>query len=114
MFAAGIPLEKINLMKPSRKKWWAGINPHEWQDILDYIGFAQLKDSFEMKNVSDQTVALTTVYFANGSKKTIWDYGMTGTYGLETLYNRIYFWIDAIKWRVVARRPGYLGYKGEF
>lgn len=96
------------------EKMTASINPHEWQDLLDYIGFAQLKDSFELKNVSDQTVALTTVYYANGSKKTVWDYGMTGTYGLETLYARIRFWIDAIKWKVVAQRPGYLGYKGEF
>jgi hypothetical protein len=96
------------------EKMMANINPHECQDLLDYIEFDQLKDSFELKNVSDQTVALTTVYFANGRKKTVHDYGMTGTYGLETLYARIKFWTDTIKWRVVAQRPGYLGYKGEF
>jgi hypothetical protein len=96
------------------EKMVANTNPQEWQDLLDYIKFSQLKDSFELKNVSDQTVGLTTVYFANGSKKTVWDYGMTGTYGLETLYARIRFWIDTMKWKVVAQRPGYLGYKGEF
>ena len=96
------------------EKMVGSINPQEWQDLLDYIRFAQLKDSFELKNVSDQTVALTTVYYANGGKETVRDYGMTGTYGLETLYSRIYAWIDTIKWKVVARRTGYLGYMGEF
>jgi hypothetical protein len=96
------------------EKCTANINPHEWQDLLDYIGFARLKDSFELKNVSDQTVGLTTVYYSNGNKKTVWDYGMTGTYGLETLYARIRYWIDVTRWRVTDRRKGFLFYNGKF
>jgi hypothetical protein len=82
--------------------------------MLDYIGFAYLNDSFELRHVFDLTIAVTKVAYQNGSKKTVWDYGMTGTYGLETLYAKVYMIIKTARWQMVARRMGKLAYREEF
>jgi hypothetical protein len=84
------------------------IDPGEWQAILDYIKFENLDEKYELKNVSDQTTGLTTVYFSDGTKKTVRDYGLRGTFGLQALYHKFYRMGANSEWELVKKITGYL------
>ncbi len=58
-------------------------------DLLGYINIRQLKDNYAVNWTDDQTVNLT-ITFADGSSKTIKDYGMRGTFGLSRLYELLF------------------------
>lgn len=84
------------------------IDPREWQALLDYIQFENLDEKYELLNVSDQTTGLTTVFFTDGTKKTVRDYGLRGTFGLQTLYNKFYTMGQNPEWKLIKKITGYL------
>lgn len=57
--------------------------------LLNYIDFPNLKDNYAVNWTDDQTSTLT-VTFNSGQVKTIKDYGLIGTYGLDRLYELIF------------------------
>jgi hypothetical protein len=57
--------------------------------LANYIHPKSLNDSYSINWTDDQTATLT-ITFNDGSIKTIKDYGMIGTFGLERLYNLIF------------------------
>jgi hypothetical protein len=89
-------------------------DPKEWQALLDYIQFDKLDAQYELKDVSDQTTGLTTVYYTNGTKKTVRDYGLRGTFGLQTLYQRLYALTDRRDWTLIRKITGYLRNNPQF
>lgn len=54
-------------------------------DLLNYINFPELKESYSVNWTDDQTSNLKITY-DNGKVKEISDYGLIGTYGLDRLY----------------------------
>jgi hypothetical protein len=58
-------------------------------DLLRYIDFPHLKDAYTVDWTDDQTCTLTVTY-GNGRVKTITDYGLIGTYGLDRLYQLLF------------------------
>lgn len=58
-------------------------------DLLNYIDFENLKDNYEVNWTDDQTSTLKVTY-DNGKVKTIEDYGLSGTYGLNKLYRLLF------------------------
>ena len=61
---------------------------NELNEILNYISVKELKENYAVNWTDDQTATLTIV-FANNESKTIRDYGLQGTYGLKTVYNKL-------------------------
>lgn len=55
-------------------------------NLLDYIDFPNLEDNYSVGRTDDQTSVLTVTY-NNGKVKTIRDYGLVGTFGLDRLYH---------------------------
>jgi hypothetical protein len=84
------------------------IDPQEWQALLDYIEFENLDEKYELLNVSDQTTGFTTVYFTDGTKKTVRDYGLRGTFGLQTLYQKFYSMGQKPGWELIKKITGHL------
>ena len=58
-------------------------------NLLEYIDFPSLKDEYSVSWTDDQTSTLTVTY-NNGKIKTITDYGMIGTFGLDRLYQLLF------------------------
>lgn len=58
-------------------------------NLLNYINFPNLKNNYSVNWTDDQTCTLTITY-NDGQVKTITDYGLIGTYGLDRLY-RLFF-----------------------
>lgn len=58
-------------------------------NLLNYIDFVNLKDDYSVGWTDDQTATLKVTY-NNGKIKTIKDYGLKGTRGLEKLYQLLY------------------------
>lgn len=61
----------------------------EIAEIIDYINPDYLLDSYAVTHTCDATATLE-IHFSGGYKRIIHDYGKTGTYGLRTLYEKIY------------------------
>lgn len=64
------------------------INTSDYKELinlLNYIDFKNLKDQYSAGGTCGPTVSLTITY-ENGKTKTISDYGMSGTYGLKSVY----------------------------
>ena len=57
-------------------------------EILNYINFPSLKDSY-MTGATDMPTAYLTIHYGSGQIKKIKDYGFQGTYGLGILYNQL-------------------------
>lgn len=57
-------------------------------DIINYIEIKKLKDNYEV-NYTDASTATLDIFFEDGSIKKIKDYGLSGTYGLSTLYSKL-------------------------
>jgi len=66
--------------------------------LLGYINIRQLKDSYAVNWTDDQTVDLK-ITFADGSAKTIHDYGLKGTFGLSHLYNVLFYLRRSESWK---------------
>lgn len=61
----------------------------ELENLLNYIDFENLKDDYAVTWTDDQTSVLKIIY-DNGKVKTIKDYGLSGTYGLKLLYQKLF------------------------
>jgi hypothetical protein len=57
--------------------------------LLNYIDFAELKDNYSVNWTDDQSCAITIIY-DNNKSKVISDYGEVGTYGLTSLYRKLF------------------------
>ena len=58
-------------------------------DLISYLDVASLNNNYSVSWTDDQTVFLR-VKFADGTVKTITDYGLRGTFGLRHLYNKFF------------------------
>lgn len=65
--------------------------------VINYLGISTLKNGYAVGWTDDQTATVTIVY-NRGKKKTIRDYGMVGTFGLEALYNQFFALRENQKW----------------
>jgi len=68
------------------------MNDKDWdylQTLLKYLKVEDLKDNYSVNWTDDQTVFLK-IYFKDGDKKEIEDYGMVGTFGLSILFDFLY------------------------
>ena len=77
------------------------INQRKYNDLvemLNYINFEKLKDYYSVNWSDDQTGTLKITY-NNGKVKTIRDYGLTGTYGLNLIYSKISELRFSEKWK---------------
>jgi hypothetical protein len=65
--------------------------------LANYIHPRLLRNEYAVNWTDDQTATLT-ITFKDGTTKTIKDYGMIGTFGLERLYNLIFRLRKSQKW----------------
>lgn len=61
---------------------------NEMLELLNYIEIKKLEDYYSV-NYTDAPTAILEVFFEDGSVKKIKDYGLSGTYGLCTLYSKL-------------------------
>ncbi|MDR2230823.1 MAG: DUF6438 domain-containing protein [Flavobacteriaceae bacterium] len=61
----------------------------EITDLLNYIDFPNLNNEYAVSWTDDQTSYLTITY-NNGKVKTIRDYGLIGTHGLDKVYDLLF------------------------
>lgn len=66
--------------------------------FLNYINFPQLKNNYSVNWTDDQSCTLTVTY-NNGQVKTIHDYGLLGTFGLNRLYQKLFGLRDNQDWK---------------
>jgi len=64
-------------------------NWNELVEILNYIDFENLEESYTVNWTDDQT-AILKIHYDNGKTKTIRDYGLIGTFGLSILYKKLF------------------------
>lgn len=57
-------------------------------NLLNYIDFSHLKDRYSVSHTDDETADLKITY-NDGKVKLISDYGMTGTFGLNLVYEHL-------------------------
>jgi hypothetical protein len=96
------------------EKLTAKTDTEEWRSLLGYIKFDSLSEQYELKDVSDQITGLTTVYYSNGTKKTVRDYGLRGTFGLQTLYQKLYVTTQRRDWQLIRKITGYMHNNPQF
>lgn len=58
-------------------------------NLLNYIDFETLQDDYAVNWTDDQTASIKITY-DNGKVKSIRDYGLIGTYGLDRLYQLLF------------------------
>ncbi|WP_157962302.1 DUF6438 domain-containing protein [Winogradskyella aurantiaca] len=61
----------------------------EISELLNYMDVKHLKSGYQVNWTDDQTAYLT-IRFADGSTKTIMDYGLQGTPGLKAVYKALF------------------------
>jgi hypothetical protein len=61
----------------------------ELVELLNYIDFPNLKESYSVSWTDDQTCSLKITY-DNGKTKIINDYGLIGTFGLDRTYDMLF------------------------
>ena len=66
-------------------------------NLLNYIDFESLKDNYSVSWTDDQTATITITY-DNGKVKSISDYGLIGTFGLDRVYQLLFELRDNQKW----------------
>lgn len=69
----------------------------ELLNLLNYINFVKLKDNYAVRWTDDQSSTLKITY-DNGKTKTIEDYGLIGTYGLDRVYQLLFELRENQKW----------------
>lgn len=62
---------------------------NELVNLLNYIDFESLKDNYSVNWTDDQSCTLKITY-DNGKSKSISDYGLVGTYGLDRVYQMLF------------------------
>jgi hypothetical protein len=67
-------------------------------DLLNYLNFEKLKNDYSVNWTDDQTCTLKITY-DNGQIKTIKDYGLIGTYGLNRVYKLITELRENLEWK---------------
>ncbi|WP_200979123.1 DUF6438 domain-containing protein [Echinicola sp. 20G] len=68
------------------------IKKESWDEIvqiLNYINFPELENEYAVNWTDDQKVFLT-IHYDYGQVKTISDYGLRGTFGLNLLYQKLF------------------------
>jgi hypothetical protein len=70
--------------------------------LINYIDIKKMKDSYSVLWTDDEEVHLT-VEFADGTKKSIYDYGMIGTCGLTRLYLMILDLKESLNWKLARK-----------
>jgi hypothetical protein len=66
-------------------------------DLVNYIDFEKLDQNYEISWSDDQT-AIITITYDDGKTKTIRDYGLFGTFGLNRLYNLLFDLRENQRW----------------
>jgi Domain of unknown function (DUF6438) len=66
-------------------------------NLLNYIDFTELKDNYAVSWTDDQSSTLKITY-DNGKIKSINDYGLIGTYGLDRVYQQLFKLRENQKW----------------
>ncbi|MGJ7031243.1 hypothetical protein [Niabella hirudinis] len=74
--------------------------------LLNYISFENLYEDYR-DLASDLVTAIITITYDNGKTKTITDYGMTGTLGLNLLYQKLELLKRSIRWKEQITPPGH-------
>ena len=70
---------------------------YEIIDLLNYLNFEKLKNNYSVNWTDDQTSTLKVTY-DNGETKTIRDYGLIGTFGLNRIYKLLTELRENQKW----------------
>jgi Domain of unknown function (DUF6438) len=94
--------EMYNKMKEKEFKgaFKATLADTEYQEIIDllnYLDFEKLKDSYAVEWTDDQTAYLKITY-DNGKIKSIRDYGLIGTFGLGRVHQWMFKLREIQKW----------------
>lgn len=71
------------------------------QSLVQQVGFNSMPDHYEFPDMTDLLTANTYVYFNNGITKSVSDYGMQGTFGLQLLYRHINGLKRQAKWTLI-------------
>ena len=66
--------------------------------LLNYINFSELKNNYAVNWSDDQTSTMIITY-DGGKTKTITDYGLVGTFGLNRIHDLIFKLRDNQQWR---------------
>lgn len=69
--------------------------------LLNYSDFSNLEDRYEIK-ATDHATGVLTIYYNDGKVKTISDYGLQGTYGLQRVYQTINSMRGSLVWKLKA------------
>ncbi len=69
----------------------------KFNEMIDYLDFENLNNSYAVGWTDDQTCTLKITY-DNGKVKSIIDYGLLGTFGLNNLYHQITSLRNTEKW----------------
>jgi hypothetical protein len=72
----------------------------EIMNVLNYIKINGVDNDYRVLWTDDQTATLT-IKFSDGHKKTITDYGMVGTFGLQKLYSLLFDLRDNQSWQKI-------------
>ncbi len=67
-------------------------------ELLNYIDFPNLNDNYQVSWTDDQT-SILKISYDNGKTKSIYDYGLIGTYGLDRLYDLLFQLRKNQNWR---------------
>lgn len=70
---------------------------NEIVNLLNYIDFETLQDNYAVRWTDDQSSTLKITY-DNGKIKSIHDYGLIGTYGLDRVYQLLFKLRENQKW----------------
>lgn len=84
------------------------LSEYDWKmlcDLLNYINFVTLNDSYHVNWTDDATTTISIHYNSNKNKR-IHDYGQQGTIGLEALYSTILLWRKTQNWEFVEKIDG--------
>lgn len=73
---------------------------HELMNLLNYIDFEKLQDHYYVRWTDSQSATLTITY-NNGQVKSIYDYGMIGTFGLERVHQLLFKLRENQTWTIL-------------
>lgn len=96
-FKVGNISRKGNYTTKIKRKQW-----NEITALINYIGFEQLKEKYEVNGMDNFTLTMTIKY-DHGKTKIIEDYGMIGTYGLRNVYRQLHQIYKNSNWKKVEK-----------
>jgi hypothetical protein len=67
-------------------------------DLLNYLNFSKLKNSYSV-NWTDMQSCTLKITYDNGKVKTIYDYGLIGTHGLNRAYVQLFDLTKSQEWK---------------